>query len=318
MIVCRPGRDQQSIHACHGKRDGADKAGRAAADNRHLGSRRFIRAKHEGHCFPIDWLPRKYAETLAKTERLRTMLCSCVGEVMEPKPPEAYTPRPRIVAAFAVHVFTACGAACALLALIAAVNAQWPRMFFWLGLALVIDGVDGTFARRFRVAEVLPRWSGEVLDLVVDFVTYVFVPAYAIAAGGLLPAFLALALGLIVTVTGALYFADRRMKTSDSYFRGFPALWNVVAFYLFLLKPAPWLGAVAIAGLAAVTFAPVHFVHPVRVPRWRVFNLAALVLWALFAVLALAQDLDPPAWVAAALAAIAIYFVIVGLLRRQT
>ncbi len=237
---------------------------------------------------------------------------------MEPKPPEAYTPRPRIVAAFAVHVFTACGAACALLALIAAVNAQWPRMFFWLGLALVIDGVDGTFARRFRVAELLPRWSGELLDLVVDFATYVFVPAYAIAAGGLLPASLALALGLIVTVTGALYFADRRMKTLDSYFRGFPALWNVVAFYLFLLKPAPWLGAVAIAGLAAATFAPVHFVHPVRVPRWRVFNLAALVLWALFAVLALAQDLDPPAWVAAALAAIAIYFVIVGLLRRQT
>ena len=62
------------------------------------------------------------------------------------------------------------------------------------------------------------------LDFVVDFATYVFVPAYAIAASGLLPSFVALALGLIVTVTGALYFADRRMKTSDSYFRGFPAL----------------------------------------------------------------------------------------------
>jgi phosphatidylcholine synthase len=191
-------------------------------------------------------------------------------------------------------------------------------MFVWLGLALVIDGVDGTFARRLRVAELLPRWSGETLDFVVDFATYVFVPAYAIAASGLLPSSVALALGLIVTVTGALYFADRRMKTSDSYFRGFPALWNVVAFYLLLLKPAPWLGAIAIAVLTAATFAPMHFVHPIRVPRWRLVNLAALVLWAALAVLALAQNLDPPSWVAAALAAIAVYFVIVGLLRQRS
>ncbi len=234
---------------------------------------------------------------------------------MEPKTPDIRM-FPRVVAAFAVHVFTASGAACALLALIAAVSTEWTRMFLWLGLALVIDGVDGTFARRLRVAERLPRWSGEVLDFVVDFATYVFVPAYAIAAGGLLPSSIALTLGVIVTVTGALYFADRRMKTSDSYFRGFPALWNVVAFYLFLLKPAPWLGASAIAALAAATFAPIYFVHPVRVPRWRLLNLAASVLWTVLAGSALAQNLDPPAWVAAALAAIAIYFVIVGLLRN--
>jgi phosphatidylcholine synthase len=202
-----------------------------------------------------------------------------------------------------------------MLALIAAVSTEWTRMFLWHGLALIIDGLDGTFARRLRVAELLPRWSGETLDFVVDFATYVFVPAYAIAACGLLPSSVALPLGLIVTVTGALYFADRRMKTSDSYFRGFPAVWNVVAFYLLLLKPAPWLGAIAIAVLAAATFAPIHFIHPIRVPRWRLLNLAVLVLWALLAALALAQNLEPPSWVAAALAAIAIYFVIVGLLR---
>jgi phosphatidylcholine synthase len=235
---------------------------------------------------------------------------------MDSRSPEAQV-SPRTVAAFAVHVFTACGAACALLALIAAVSADWTRMFLWLGLALIIDGIDGTFARRLRVAELLPRWSGDALDFVVDFTTYVFVPAYAIAAGAVLPASVALALGIMVTVTGALYFADRRMKTADSYFRGFPALWNVVAFYLFLLKPAPWLGALAVIVLAAATFAPIHFVHPIRVPRWRLLNLAALALWIALAAVALAQNLNPPAWVAAALAAIAVYFVMIGLLRRQ-
>jgi phosphatidylcholine synthase len=234
---------------------------------------------------------------------------------MDPKPPETRT-APRTVAAFCVHVLTASGAACALMALMAAVRGEWVRMFLWLGLALVIDGVDGTFARRLRVAKVLPRWSGDLLDFIVDFTTYVFVPAYAIAACGLLPPGAALPLGLVVTVTGALYFADRRMKTTDSYFRGFPALWNIAAFYLFLLKPSPWIGAIAVMVLAVLTFAPIHFVHPVRVPRWRAANLAALVLWALFAVFALVRDLDPPASVTTALSAIAIYFVIVGLLRK--
>jgi len=224
---------------------------------------------------------------------------------------------PRVAAAFAVHVFTACGAACAFLALLAAVGANWTRMFLWLGVALIIDGVDGTFARRWRVAEVLPRWSGDVLDFVVDFTTYVFVPAYAIAAGGVLPANAGIALGLIIVVTGALYFADREIKTADSYFRGFPALWNIVAFYLFLLRPSPWLAALAVVVLAAATFAPIYFVHPVRVPRWRFVNLAMLVLWAVLAAWALAQNLDPPSWVAATLAAIAVYFVIVGLLRQR-
>ena len=221
----------------------------------------------------------------------------------------------RALAAFAVHVFTACGAACALLALIAAASADWTLMFLWLGVALIVDGVDGTFARHLQVAELLPRWSGDVLDFVVDYGTYVLVPAYAIATGGVLPPGAALPLGLIVAITGAIYFADRRMKTSDSYFRGFPALWNIVAFYLFLLKPAPWFATLAVLVLAAATFAPIYFVHPVRVPRWRMVNLVALAFWAGLAIFALAQHLDPPGWVVAALAAIAIYFVILGLLR---
>jgi|SRR5690349_7107913 phosphatidylcholine synthase len=224
----------------------------------------------------------------------------------------------RTLAAFAVHIFTASGAACALLALIAAAGSDWTQMLAWLGVALIVDGVDGTFARRLRVAEVLPRWSGDVLDFVVDYTTYVFVPAYAIAVGGVVPASVALALGLIIAVTGAIYFADRQMKTSDSYFRGFPALWNIVAFYLFALKPAPWLAALAILVLAAASFAPIYFIHPVRVPRWRIVNLVVLVLWAALAIITLLRGLDPPGVVAAGLAVIAIYFVIVGLLRSQS
>jgi phosphatidylcholine synthase len=230
--------------------------------------------------------------------------------------PEPVNPAHR-AAAFAVHVFTACGAGCALLALIAAVNGRWALMFVWLGIALCIDGVDGTFARRLQVAKLLPRWSGDVLDLVVDILNYVFVPAYALAASELLPQPAAVPLAVLIAVTGALYFADRLMKTSDYYFRGFPALWNVAAFYLFLLKPEPWAGTVAIIALVALTFVPFHVVHPVRIARWRGITTIALGAWSVLAIVAVAADLNPPLWVSAALCFLAIYFVAVGFLRRH-
>ena len=167
------------------------------------------------------------------------------------------------------------------------------------------------------MAEVLPRWSGDVLDLVVDFVTYVFVPAYAIAAGGLLPRSVALPAGILIVITGALYFADRKMKTADNYFRGFPALWNAAAFYLFLLKPAPWLAAAIVAVLAALTFAPFKFLHPMRVARLRMLNIAALILWSVLALIAVLRDLDPGPWVTAGLVAIGLYFLGIGLTEKR-
>jgi phosphatidylcholine synthase len=236
---------------------------------------------------------------------------------MDPNTPPKGKTSALAAAAFAVHVFTAFGAACALLALVAAARKEWPMMFAWLGLALVIDGVDGALARRLHVAKLLPRWSGDVLDLVVDILNYVFVPAYALAASGLLPDHLAIALGVVIVVTGSLYFADRLMKTSDYYFRGFPALWNVAAFYLFILKPEPWISAVVIVVLSALTFVPFHVIHPVRIAYLRAVTTAALVLWAVLAVLAVAQNLDPASWTVAALCLLALYFVIIGFFRRH-
>lgn len=189
-------------------------------------------------------------------------------------------------------------------------------MFLCLGVALVVDGIDGAIARQLNVAEVLPRWSGDVLDLVVDFVTYVFVPAYAIAAGGLLPEPLAPLAGIAVVVTGALYFADRNMKTEDNYFRGFPALWNAAAFYLFLLRPAPWLAVTIVTALAVLTFVPFKFLHPFRVIRLRVLNIAAVGAWSAFAFDAVLSDLQPGPWVTGGLVAVAIYFIGVGLTDR--
>jgi phosphatidylcholine synthase len=225
-----------------------------------------------------------------------------------PSPPQSPSISSR-AAAFGVHVFTAMGAGIALLALLEAVREHWAAMFAWLGVALIVDGLDGPMARRLDVAHVQPDWSGEVLDLVVDFVTYVFVPAYAIAASGLLLPFTSALLGAGIVVTSALYFADRRMKTADNHFRGFPALWNAAAFYLFLLHPPPALASLGIAGLIVLTFVPLHVIHPVRVTRLRGLTLALMAIWGALAIVTLARNFDVAAPISIGLCAIALYIV---------
>jgi phosphatidylcholine synthase len=219
---------------------------------------------------------------------------------------------PARVRAFGVHVLTACGAALGLLAMIAAVRGDWVLMFCWLSVALVVDAIDGALARRFKTAELAPRWSGDTLDLVVDFVTYVFVPAYAIAAAGLVPAALAAPLGIVIVMSSALYFADRRMKTEDNAFLGFPAVWNVIAFYLFLLRPNPWVATVVIVSLAVLTFLPIRFIHPFRVARLRILSIIMLALWTALGLVALVRDLAPGPWVTAGLCVTALYFMLAG------
>jgi phosphatidylcholine synthase len=198
----------------------------------------------------------------------------------------------RRAAAFGVHVFTALGAGVALLALLEAVREHWAAMFAWLGVAMIIDGVDGPMARRLDVVRLQPNWSGDILDLVVDFVTYVFVPAYAITSSRLLMPVAAPILGIGIAMSGALYFADRRMKSADNHFRGFPGLWNFAAFYLFLLHWPPALSSLAMLLLIVATFLPFQVVHPVRVVRLRRLTLTLMAVWAVLGLYVLVRDFE--------------------------
>jgi phosphatidylcholine synthase len=222
--------------------------------------------------------------------------------------PSSVSPRQR-AAAFSVHIFTAMGAGIGLIALLEAVREHWAAMFAWLGVALMIDALDGPIARRLDVARVQPNWSGEVLDLVVDFVTYVFVPAYAITASGMLWPLAAPVLGVGIAVSGALYFADRRMKSDDNHFRGFPGLWNMAAFYLFLLHWPPAASSLAVAILIVLTFMPFHVVHPVRVARLRWLTLCLIGTGTALAMVTLIDDFEPGTAVSIALCAIGLYVV---------
>jgi phosphatidylcholine synthase len=220
-------------------------------------------------------------------------------------------------AGLSVHVLTASGGAVSLLALYAAIERDFATMFAWLGVALFIDGVDGTLARFARVKETAATIDGDILDLVVDFLGYVLVPVVAIWRSDLMPTQIAFWIGLGVTIASALYFADTRMKTADNWFRGFPALWNVLAFYLFIFRLPSLVNAAILIIAAALMFTPIVFVHPMRVENHRKATLAATLLWCVCAAASLWQGLTPSLWAKAGLIVTALYFLALPLQRRS-
>lgn len=222
-----------------------------------------------------------------------------------------------VAAAWLVHLFTATGVVIAYLALAAVMRGEFREALMWLILGLVIDGVDGSLARWARVKERAPRIDGDTLDLIIDYLTYVFVPAVLIVRAELVPPELAPWLAGLILVSALYDFTRRDLKTADNYFRGFPGLWNLVAFYLFIGRADADVGAIVVAALAALTFAPVHFVHPFRVTDYGKWLPALALIWA-----AATAALLWPAWgqdvqralLAVSLTAAAILFAL-GLLR---
>ncbi|MDA0924187.1 MAG: phosphatidylcholine synthase [Proteobacteria bacterium] len=183
------------------------------------------------------------------------------------------------IRAYSVHLFTALGASLAMLALLEAAQQDWAMMTIWLTVAFVVDGIDGPLARRYAVTENAPIIDGVLLDLIVDFLTYVMIPAYALYGSGLLPGWSGWIVVLLIPFASALYFSDTRMKTEDKSFRGFPACWNMVALALLVIVP-PWeviLGLVVV--LCVAQFLNLKFVHPVRTARWRWLTLPLALLW---------------------------------------
>jgi phosphatidylcholine synthase len=210
-------------------------------------------------------------------------------------------------AAALVHVFTALGAVCAILATLCAISGAWEAMFAWLGVAFLIDGIDGTLARRAKVLDWLPRFSGERLDLVIDYLTYVFVPTLALVQAGFLPGAWGLALAAAMLLSSLFHFADTESKAADHSFIGFPAVWNIVAFHVFAFGMAPWAASALVLACVALTFVPLKWVHPMRTPRLKPVTIAASSAWGLAAVWVLWSGFPAGPWTGGVLLVAAAY-----------
>lgn len=214
--------------------------------------------------------------------------------------------------AFGVHILTASGAFFAFLSLVSAAEKDFRAAFLWLGVAMIVDGVDGPLARRLKVREWWPHWSGDMLDSVIDYVTYVMIPAFILYQSGLMGRYFSFAAAAIIVVTSAVYYADTRMKTEDYGFKGFPVCWNMVVFTIFIVSPSELLSFAIIVVTSILTFVPVIFVHPVRVKILRVPTLAILTVWGVGGLIALYYNLDSPTWVDVTIALSATYLFVIG------
>lgn len=208
---------------------------------------------------------------------------------------------PRQVArAWLVHAFTMSGVVWACLALVALVHGDVLGMWGWLGVALVVDGLDGTFARRADVKRHVPWFDGTILDIIVDYLTWTFIPALFLYlhipfGRGAGPAVMM----VLVCATSMFCYCNTQMKSADNYFVGFPAAWNIVAVYLWILQTGPVFNWAATLVLAVLTLVPTVYIHPFRVRHLMPVNIAAVVVW--FAATVALVFLHPvrPVWVLA-------------------
>ncbi len=222
----------------------------------------------------------------------------------------------RQISAYSVHLLTASGAVLAMLAMLAAVEEKWSLMFLWLVAAFIVDGIDGPLARRYDVKSNAAVIDGVLMDLIIDYLTYVFIPAYALFKSGLLPGWTGWFAIIIITFASVLYFADTRMKTKDNSFSGFPGCWNMVVLVLFALQPGFWAILIIVAGLSVAMFAPLKFIHPVRTARWRALSLPIILAWTFFAGWAAWVDFHPESWAHWGLLLSSVYLLFAGIAQQ--
>ncbi len=227
-------------------------------------------------------------------------------------------------AAWGVHLFTASGAAAGVLAILAIERHAAAPAFGWMAYTLAVDAVDGTLARAVGVKQVLPEFDGTKLDDIVDYFTYVILPALFLVHFDLLPAGIAPPVALCVVLASAYGFCRTDAKTADHYFTGFPSYWNVVAFYLYALGWPRALNAVVVVAFSVAVFVPIRYVYPSRTLTLRSLTVGLGLVWAatvLYALLRLALEATVPRTVVLVSLAYPVYYVALSLAltaRRST
>jgi phosphatidylcholine synthase len=168
------------------------------------------------------------------------------------------------IAGWSVHIFTASGAVVGLLALLAIYQRELIPAFWLMGIAVVIDAVDGMFARMIKIKVAVPQINGELLDNIVDFVNYTIIPAFFLLVTPLVPDYWCIACVIAITLSSAYQFTQVDAKTSDHFFKGFPSYWNIVIFYLFFWQMSAWANLGILLVLAALSFVPIKYIYPSR------------------------------------------------------
>lgn len=217
-----------------------------------------------------------------------------------------------------VHLFTASGAVCAFLSLLAGTAGRLREAFLWLVLSTVIDAVDGGLARLARVKERTPHFNGTHLDDIVDYLTFVFVPAALLVQNGLVPAgAIGVAVAAAILLSSAIAFCQEDAKTSDYFFTGFPSYWNIVVLYLAALRWSPAANAAVLLAFVALVFVRIGYIYPSRTPQFRVLTVTLGIVWGVAIVAIIWLLPAPPPWLVYGSLAYPVYYAALSLYLDQ-
>ena len=180
---------------------------------------------------------------------------------------------------YLVHIFTALGVVFGFLALLATVDGKIPEAFLWLAAALFVDGVDGTLARAVNVNQNTPEIDGAILDNIIDYLNYVVVPVFIFYSLGMAPEPYLLLSCVAILLVSCFTFTNTNIKTDDFYFSGFPAIWNIVVLYFYILESSEFTNFIFVILFCVLTFIPFKYVHPFRVVEFRKITLIITFIW---------------------------------------
>ena len=183
------------------------------------------------------------------------------------------------VPSYFVHIFTALGVVFGFLALLATVDGKIPEAFLWLAFALFVDGVDGTLARAVNVKQNTPEIDGAILDNIIDYLNYVVVPVFIFYSLGMAPEQYLLLSCIAILLVSCFTFINTNIKTDDFYFSGFPAIWNIVVLYFYILESSEFTNFIFVILFCVLTFIPFKYVHPFRVVEFRKITLMITSIW---------------------------------------
>jgi len=220
-------------------------------------------------------------------------------------------------AAWLVHIYTASGALCAFFGTLAVFSSRYRDAFLLMVLATFLDATDGVLARAAAVKEVLPGFDGARLDDIVDYLTFVFLPALLLYHSGALPSGWGALVASCILLSSAYGFASGDAKTDDHFFTGFPSYWNIVALYLYAAKVPPAINAVILIGLTALVFVRIGYVYPSRTPTLRTLTLVLGSIWALLMIAVIYTLPDVPGALLAASLFFPAYYIVLSLVLQM-
>ncbi len=218
--------------------------------------------------------------------------------------------------AWLIHLLTALGAVIGMMALLAIFEGDYHASLWWLVLALFVDGIDGPLARHFNVTKVLPGFNGNTLDEVIDYFTYAIIPAIFAYMVGLVPAGWGLVAAGMILLSSLYYYGNSDQKSEDYFFKGFPVVWNIVVFYLYILQMSLWVNLGVFTLCVILSFVPIYFVHPARVVFWRKITLPVTILWGVAnLVILITYERKEPGWLMVISLVCLTYLIGIGLWR---